>query len=349
MVPYSRHVEGKKKLVESLDAMYNDHERTSTAKRYSVEVPIGVLLSFSPPDTPPNDHSESASLCSKDSTDATNQPEVLTANLVDLGVSLREEEDEKERPNQCVENLSNGDMTESDSVISSDSDPTGPSLNWADSNVLQNSHAESPPPIPPPRSKRHPKAQTERPNLVIPHPQYGPRPPPFDDFGPSVAAALIKNSHQLSDPRSANTLSVTGMDLFKSMEHTTTLQHPAPHLRASSGSPTTNLRTTQAFDRPCSAPPPSEINDPWKPLPQSSASPLLSQRAKRLPPPLKPQPYGGSGAGAFIQSEQPPPALPSSQMDLLSELDLFGLQGMKGYTTNSDSVSSSTATTSFTS
>ena len=323
--------------------MYNDQERTSTTKRYSVEVPIGVLLSFSPPDTPPNDRSESASLCSKDSTDATNQPEVLTANLVDLGVSLREEEEEEEKkdvPNQHTENLFDGDLTESDSVISSDSDPTGPSLHWADSNVLQNVHAESPPPVPPPRTKRHhPKAQPERPNLVIPHPQYGPRPSPFNDnFGPSVAAALIKNS--------ANALSATGMDLFKSLEPSTTasttLQHLAPQLRASSGSPTTNLRTAQAFDRPLSAPPPSMINDPWKPLPQSSASPLLSQRAKRLPPPLKPQPYDGSGAVAFMQSESSPPA--SSQMDLLSELDLFGLQGLKGYTMNNDSVSSTTTT-----
>lgn len=335
--------------------MSNKQDRST--KRYSVEVPIGVLLSFTPPETPPNDRSESASLCSKDSTDAT-QPEVLTANLVDLGVTLRQEEEEKTRPTEIGTGLVSNSDTESESVISSDSDAVDPATLWTEPCVLQNSHTESPPPVPPPRSKRQHKANLEQqpnlaapqPQLITPHPQFGPRPSPFDDFGSSIASALLDHSRRKSDPHTANTLSVTGMDLFKAMDHHSSLYQPAPHqLRASSGSPTTNFGTMHTDGRPLSAPPPTaaEFNDPWKPLPTNNSQQpgqlALSQRAKRLPPPMKPQPYGGSGAKAFIQTDKQPTATSSSSsLDPFSELDLFGSQGMKGYA-NSD-LSSSTTT-----
>ena len=330
VVPYSRHVEGKKKLVESLDAMYHDNEGTS--KRFSAEVPIGVLLSFSPPDTPPNDHSESASLCSKDSIEVS-QTEVVTANLVDLGPEVKLEEEGVDRQASFPKE----DETESESVISSDSSRASPSLVWADSRVLQNHHAESPPPIPPPRSKRQNKpagqlssAEEHKLQPFLHPPQFGPRPSPFDDFSSSIAATLIHNSKRYSDPQAANTLSGTGMDLFKALDGAISREHSTPPV-CSKGTPTTDPSISEANERPSSAPPPSSssyplTNDPWKPLPQQT--PLLqSQRAKRLPPPIKPQPYGGSGAKAFLQ----PNSSTAHSSDPFSELDLFGAQGMQGY------------------
>lgn len=322
VVPYSRHVEGKKKLVESLDAMYN-HEGTSN--RFSAEVPIGVLLSFSPPDTPPNDRSESASLCSKDSIEVA-QTEVVTANLVDLGPEVKEEEGEgvEKQTRSPIE-----DETESESVISSDSSRASPTLLWADSHVIQNHNTASPPPIPPPRTKRQPKASVKPSNVQAEHQlppfyhpaQFGPRPSPFDDFSSSIAAALIDNSKRYTDPQAASTLSVTGMDLFKAVDGA----RGSGPVCSSIGIPTASV-STDGDGRPSSAPPSSSpptpmTNDPWKPLTQQQAPLLASQKVKRLPPPIKPQPYGGSGAKAFLPSPSDP----------FSDLDLFGSRGMREY------------------
>lgn len=350
VVPYSRHVQGKKNLVQSLDAMNNPDNVKN--RRFSAEVPLGVLLSFSPPDTPPNDLSENASVNSKDSTDGShgevlapndNPGEVLTAKLVDLSQGLSEVEEEKAEQ----EGSPDASETDSESVISSSSSEAPPTSVWDDIGVLTNRNIASPsppPPIPPPRSKRHDKkspqllSDLEQTNLdrasplvpatgsgragplinvssadqmnkhtPLPHinypPRFGPRASPFDDLGSSIASALIDTSKRHSDPHHAGVLTNAGMDLFKAMDNNGRLS-PQPS-QNNAGS------TTDA------------ANDPWKPItPQQTT---LS-RAKKLPPPIKPHPYGGSGVQTFLKTDTD-----KATSDPFSNLDLFGTRGMKEY------------------
>ena len=98
VIPYQRHLEGKRKLAESLrqsgimpDAA--DRNRTNSLSN----VPVGVLLNLTPPDTPHSapsaepsslDLSERVSLDSKGSNEASiASGEVATGNLVDLSSS----------------------------------------------------------------------------------------------------------------------------------------------------------------------------------------------------------------------------------------------------------------------
>ena len=95
VIPYQRHLEGKRKLAESLrqSGIIPDAADRDRANSLS-QVTVGILLNLTPPDTPRSatsadqsllDHSERASLDSKGSTEASiASGEVATGNLVDL-------------------------------------------------------------------------------------------------------------------------------------------------------------------------------------------------------------------------------------------------------------------------
>ncbi len=87
VIPYLRHVEGKRRLAQSLRQQSGSFPEHSDASSGS-DVAVGVLLSFTPPDTPrtlPNsdqssvDHSERASLDSKES---------MEINVASVDISL---------------------------------------------------------------------------------------------------------------------------------------------------------------------------------------------------------------------------------------------------------------------
>ena len=98
VIPYQRHLEGKRKLAESLrqSGIIPDASDRDRANSLS-QVPVGILLNFTPPDTPRSttsadqsslDRSERASLDSKGSNEASiSSGEVATGNLVDLSTS----------------------------------------------------------------------------------------------------------------------------------------------------------------------------------------------------------------------------------------------------------------------
>ena len=98
VIPYQRHLEGKRKLAESLrqSGIVPDAANRDRANSLS-NVPVGVLLNLTPPNTPLSapsaeqsslDQSERLSLDSKGSNDASiASGEVATGNLVDLSLS----------------------------------------------------------------------------------------------------------------------------------------------------------------------------------------------------------------------------------------------------------------------
>ena len=98
VIPYQRHLEGKRKLAESLRQSGIMPDATNRDRANSLSnVPVGVLLNLTPPSTPLSapsaeqsslDQSERLSLDSKGSNEASiASGEVATGNLVDLSSS----------------------------------------------------------------------------------------------------------------------------------------------------------------------------------------------------------------------------------------------------------------------
>ena len=308
VVPYNRHIAGKKKLQQSLDAMYQEKRLSNP------DVQVGQLLSF----TPPEEHSENASLSSKDSVEVTSS-EVLTGNLVDIGPYPAQELNVLESSQTVVSD--EGD-TESDSIISSSSGTGSPTLGspWPSS---------PPPPIPPPRKKRM-ETQAEPSRDIPTNDPFVPlsavnhslmsfqttrqdRASPLDDFSSSIAELLIN-----TDPNVANALSTTKNDSCQATSQGNTYSLPPniTTLASTTSSSTPNFSTAMPLGdlRQCapsaSLPASSAANDPWKPISPSRSAVLNKPRV----PPARPKPYSGAGTKSF---------------DPLG--DIFGAGGMHGY------------------
>lgn len=302
---------------------------------------------------------ESNSIDSKDSI------EVVTGQLVDLG----EITERMPTPVIIRPSMSDEGETDSASIISSSSGSSGSipnSLHWE---VLRNENTESPapPPIPPPRKKRNPTEavryvadsnQTTFPQIpkgdVF---ELDSRSSPLDDFSSSIADALIDTSRRLSDPGAASTLSSTGKDIYLTLKdaqftnNASSSSLPVIHL-STDGMATTNSTTTDVRHMPTIP----EQNDPWQPISTTSSgdsNPFKPGGSNVRKPPLKPQPYSGSGFKFFEETFAANPGailtpLQVSKVDTNPSktspdplADIFGPNGLQGYasikTKNQDS------------
>lgn len=324
----------------------------------------------------PDESAESASISSKDSL------EVPTDQLVDIGDAAHIDRVPTPiifRPG-C---FSEEGETDSASIVSSSSSSSGGDLlgvgPWE---VTENKHAESPPttaPVPPPR-KKHLKdlggigGRGTPPNkpfemYEISSSSTATVTTPSSDLGSTIAEALIKNSRRISDPMTASTVSNTGLELHKlALQQNDTSFTVYPHttsndiLISTQATPTFNT-STATEPRPqmssiteldsINSPP---DNDPWKPIVNHHSNetapnpfkPGGASPGQSRHPPMKPQPYSGSGLKFFekMHSANPGAILTpsnvsivgggnktgidgSSNSDPLS--DLFGQDGLHGY------------------
>lgn len=298
MASYEKHVEGKKKLQQSLEALnIPNREMERINKRLSIiETPMNSFLATIP-DTPPksSDDSESASVDSKDSI------EVLTGNLVDLSIDGHF----PRMPTPIIFKPVDDD-TDSDSLKSSSSDEI-PMCG----EVTANQHSESPPPpIPPPRRGRGGGDKNRDPstgNLVDISSSRAKS--PFvkvtdetsrrvvldSDFTSSIVDALIDGSRRTSYQRAGDLMSRTAADL---------------------SNPSTPCPSPLGFSTHESRP----NNDPWAPVTPNTASPDLnifkpggaSPPTTRGQPPKPPRPYTGSGMTQFPGEILTPSKVPLS-------------------------------------
>ena len=334
VVPYARHIEGKRKLQESLQLQ---EKRLSLTDRH--------LISITPPEIPYRlNDSENTSLDSKESVEITSA-DVVTGNLIDI-----EDDIGSLTIPVIIRPLSDEGDTDSASIISSSSSGSIPitTNTW---DVMKTENEDPPPPpIPPPRRKHVktpdptgplidtnttpdypndstsstlPPTSTLPPNTTslsspslpkhmnststLPNSEsIGYRPDlldrnhgtqsPFDDFSSSIGEALIDTSRRFSDPRLADTMSNTGHDLFKDVDCTLTSH--------SSSVPSLHLNSSVGRDQGLtgmpSIPENTQTNDPWKPFVTSNFNVGGTSPQLRKPPP-KPRPYSGGGIKLFSE------------------------------------------------
>ena len=366
-MPYARHIEGKRKLHESLQLQ---EKRLSLTDRH--------LISITPPEIPYRlNDSENTSLDSKESVEITSA-DVVTGNLIDI-------EDDIDNLNipVIIRPLSDEGDTDSASIISSSSSGSIPitTNTW---DVMKTENLDSPPPpIPPPRRKHvktpdpngplidtnttpeypNDSTSTLAPNTTVlsslpkhmnststlPNSEsIGYRPDlldrnhgtqsPFDDFSSSIGEALIDTSRRFSDPRLADTMSNTGHDLFKDVDCTLTSHSssvPSLHLNSSVGG-------DQGLTGMPSIPENTQTNDPWKPFVTSNFNVGGTSPQLRKPPP-KPRPYSGGGIKLFselnaskpgaIMTPTPAPSSGSNNSSISPDplANIFGSGGLHGY------------------
>lgn len=265
VIPYHRHVEGKRKLVETLrqSGIYSVSEPPDSA-RSTPEVPIGSLLSFTPPDTPRAvqsaeqsslDRYERASLDSKTSTEASvasgeiAAEEVATGNLIDIASTASEGPTKDDTERRAESPISTASSSSEDSIPE----------DWE---RFENN--EFRPPLPPPRSSLDTQPGNQQ-RLAEDSPVQDASESqssssslnpfetdiiartssPFDDFGTSVAQSLISSSRRFSDPFAADTLATMSSDLMKTLGVVSEEGAlPTPLVpTSSSGNPTSNALT----------------------------------------------------------------------------------------------------------
>ena len=302
---------------------------------------------------------ESNSIDSKESI------EVVTGQLVDLGDIT----DRMPTPVIIRPSMSDEGETDSASIISSSSGSSGSIPNNLHWEVLRNENAESPapPPVPPPRKKRNPtepvRCVADSNQTSLPQMPKGDvfelesRSSPLDDFSSSIADALIDTSRRLSDPGAANTLSNTGKDIYLTLKDAHFTNNASSSslpgiLFSTDGAATTNSNTTDQRHMPTIP----EQNDPWKPISSTSlvdSNPFKPGGSNVRKPPLKPQPYSGSGFKFFEETfaANPGAILTPVQVSKVDTnpsktspdplADIFGPNGLQGYastkTKNQDS------------
>lgn len=311
---------------------------------------------------------ESASIGSKDSL------EVATGQLVDLSDSAHSIE-RMPTPVLIRPGLSDEGDTDSASIVSSSSTSSGSMWGGVDT-ITKNEHiSESPPtmpPVPPPRKKHREKGKGgDGGNEIF---ELSNRSSPLSDFGSSIADALIKSSRRISDPVTAGSVSTAAEELHKALQDTTfttsssqTILTGSATPISSTAPPTFNTTTSDmrmpAIDEDVKPP-----NDPWQPIHapsnedhnpfkpggalMSSTDPPVAKGSTpvaRALPPLKPQPYSGSGLRNFEKIMTTPSGNETLMPLNVSKLDasvggasatnksgdplgdIFGHDGLKGY------------------
>ena len=343
VIPYKDHVIGMKKLHDTIQEQN---------KRLSIfdSVPVYVI--------PPNsvlqkleidEHGESESLSSKESVEA-----VVTGQLVDIS----DESSHLDRvPTPAAKQNSDEGDTDSASIISSSSSSSG-SFSGLHMDVIKNDsfvmESTSPPVAPPRRKKQAGRTLSSKNGTASSLPQIemhelGSRNSPVSDFGSSIADTLIDHSRRCSNPISADLMSTTGEELYRQLKDVPFTNSTSMPVMTPQNNNTTDMSTSSIamdmrhLDSIKEGVVDLNQNDPWKPI-NSSKSPGGVRKA----PPIKPQPYSGSGFKFFENSytiltpvdvsnvsskDTPPP--PSDPL-----ADIFGKDGLHGYAMKSNTKAS---------
>lgn len=340
MIPYKQHIAGMNRLYQTL---------TEQNKRLSIPdgPPIYVLPPTSIQELNVDDNAESGSLSSKESV------EVITGQLVDIETTPHVERMPTPiliRPGSAEEG-----ETDSDSIISSNSNSSG-SLAGLQMEVVKNENADVP--VAPPRRKRQQQGRqlnsaTSTNNkdsaLQIEMFELERRASPISDFSLSIADTLLDHSRRCSSQLTADIMSSTGEELHKSLRESSFNHSASTPVMTTANIASSDLLTgssTSCLDSPrhmevIKEHTDSITNDPWKPIDTSSTNtdafqPGGAQIGNAPPtraPPLKPQPYSGSGFKYFENTILTPVKVnvlkEEKSPDPLS--DLFGEDGLHGY------------------
>lgn len=275
---------------------------------------------------------ESVSISSKDSL------EVATGQLVDLTDSVHTME-RMPTPVLIRPVLSDEGDTDSASIVSSSS-----SSSWGGvDTVTKNEHIpESPPslmpPVPPPRKKHLRGGEKSKGGDLHEIFELTNQNSPSSDFGSAVADALIKSSRRISDPFTAGSVSTAGEELQRALKDTTFTETGLT--TTSMATPTYNSVTSDQR-MPVISEMVKPPNDPWQPIltpgdydnnPFKPGGALVAKGSPpvaRGAPPLKPQPYSGSGLKNF-ERKKGTSSLESSLVGSLTPVDVSKLNSVGG-------------------